>query len=501
MKPISVMIADDDQLVLDYLQTLVDWNALGFELTACAHNGAEAFKLVKKLRPDILITDIVMPGMDGLTLIERLKGLHPGLSILIITSYDEFDYAKRAIQMNVCDYILKNEITAASLTAKLDAIASSIRHSSQVSSSYLRQELAAYFKENDQKGLPESLSAIARERYYFFILSQAAACTRSISQAADARQASLEYLASVLTYLDYPSSHQFVHDGFLVCALRLESTEQERHYSLNSITRKLWQRLASSAGHSCSLFYYPHRLDMASFRALFHEALPLLEFFTMFCPGAPADMKKMLHDEHYNPITRPFQFQLLDGSKERLEEHILSIKEYLAGCCNNRNLNSILDFYQNFCTHAELLSHGGLSLWEPRYFSTPEALSKWIFDTYADAVHMRVHGNTSRYSPAVSSAIAYMEQHYSEASLNAEMISQHAALSVSRLGVLFKQETNRTINEYLTRLRIDNAVYFLQNTSMKIYEISEKCGYRSSQYFSQIFCQYTGRRPIDYRKT
>ena len=98
-------------------------------------------------------------------------------------------------------------------------------------------------------------------------------------------------------------------------------------------------------------------------------------------------------------------------------------------------------------------------------------------------------------------AVEYMQENYSNYALTAEMISEAAHLSASRLGVLFKQETNRTINEYLTELRIEQAIYFLKNTNMKIYEISEKCGYKSSQYFSQVFCSHTGKRPIDYRKT
>lgn len=147
-----------------------------------------------------------------------------------------------------------------------------------------------------------------------------------------------------------------------------------------------------------------------------------------------------------------------------------------------------------------MLSHGQLTVSESRYFYSLEALLNWIFKTYTDCVHIHALGNASQYSAPIRAAIAYMEQNYSNDSLNTETISKHASLSVSRLNVLFKQETNRTINEYLTELRMNNAIWFLQNTNMKIYEIAEKCGYRSSQYFSTVFCTHTGKRPIDYRK-
>ena len=125
---------------------------------------------------------------------------------------------------------------------------------------------------------------------------------------------------------------------------------------------------------------------------------------------------------------------------------------------------------------------------------------KWIFNTYEKCLVALRDGKSARYSLPVKNSIDYMEKNYSDYTLNAEMISEHAALSSGRLGVLFKQETQQTINEYLTHLRISHAIWLLTNTNLKIYEISEKCGYRSSQYFSQVFYQHTGRRPIDYRK-
>ena len=143
-------------------------------LTATAANGTQALKLVRRHRPAILITDIIMPGIVGLALIEQLKEIQPDLQILIITSHDEFDYARRAISLNVSDYILKNEISAASLTAKLTSLAFSIAHSNQISGSFLSQELAAYFANGSStvklSMLPASLTSLSKERYYFFIL-------------------------------------------------------------------------------------------------------------------------------------------------------------------------------------------------------------------------------------------------------------------------------------------------------------------------------------------
>ena len=96
MKEISVVLADDDKLILNDLKSLINWEKLGFQLVETALNGRQALKALKKYRPAILVTDIIMPGMDGLELITRAKELLPDLKILIITSYDDFGYAKKS---------------------------------------------------------------------------------------------------------------------------------------------------------------------------------------------------------------------------------------------------------------------------------------------------------------------------------------------------------------------------------------------------------------------
>ena len=93
-----------------------------------------------------------------------------------------------------------------------------------------------------------------------------------------------------------------------------------------------------------------------------------------------------------------------------------------------------------------------------------------------------------------------MKDNYANSSLTVEQIAERVSLSASRFSVLFRQETNQTVNDYLTELRISQAVFLLENSNYKIYEIAEKVGYKSSQYFSQIFSQKTGYKPLHFRK-
>lgn len=93
-----------------------------------------------------------------------------------------------------------------------------------------------------------------------------------------------------------------------------------------------------------------------------------------------------------------------------------------------------------------------------------------------------------------------MKKNLSDNNLTIDQIAEAAYLSSSRLSVLFRKETGQTVNDYLTDLRISHAIHLLENSNYKIYEIAEKTGYKSSQYFSQVFNQRTGRRPLSFRQ-
>jgi YesN/AraC family two-component response regulator len=183
-----------------------------------------------------------------------------------------------------------------------------------------------------------------------------------------------------------------------------------------------------------------------------------------------------------------------------MENNIMLFKQYVTKCCENYDIESILQLYCGFCTFIETTTNGRMSFKNDLYAPTPEVFLKWLFNTCEQCCQTLKHGSSRQYSAPVEAAISYINQNYSDDRLTAEIISSEVGLSQGRLGVLFKQDTGKTLKEYLTDLRIQKAIHFLQNTNMKIYEISAKCGYHSSQYFSQIIYQYTGKRPLDFRR-
>lgn len=142
----QVMLADDENDVLEVIQKKIDWNALGLEEPVKASNGVEALELAEKVQPDIVMTDIKMPYMDGLELARQLRQLYPDIRIIILSGFDEFEYAKEAVHLNAVEYLLK-PIDSEYLTAVFRKITASLdqeheeRQNQKILQQYYQQSL------------------------------------------------------------------------------------------------------------------------------------------------------------------------------------------------------------------------------------------------------------------------------------------------------------------------------------------------------------------------
>ena len=111
----SVMLVDDEEEVIQIIMKKLDWASMGFQIVGYAHNGAEALELAEECQPDVVMTDIKMPYMDGLELSRRLKERYPSIRIIIFSGFDEFEYAKEAVHLEIEEYVLK-PLNAAEIT-------------------------------------------------------------------------------------------------------------------------------------------------------------------------------------------------------------------------------------------------------------------------------------------------------------------------------------------------------------------------------------------------
>ena len=507
MKELSVVIVDDDQLILNNILNMVNWSNLGFHVVATATSGKKALVQIKSHNPSLLITDIIMPGMNGLELISEAKKVCPNLQVIIISSYEEFEYAKKAIESKVANYVLKSEVTTASFSSQLSIIHQILTSNNQVLASALNLEISEILDKDEEfeeiirnRSFPQ-IAKVINNFYHFFIISQRTGFTRYVHDALYHFTDSADQVYKALSSMDDFESAPIIlqHKQYCIVGITLEGSKKNNEYALNSLKRKMIMYLNKSTTHNCILFSSKSTLTLKQLYEFYVKNQPMLSFYSLFQPVSSITFPELCSIPH-SINSQSFNFKSLSQDTEHIENDILKLKDYLTTCYQNKNYPSLVNFFQEFCSHINISSISSSNDDIVHFFPSFEYLLKFVFNSYEKSINYSQNIQLREYSPAVETAVKYMQKNYCDYSLTAEDISYKASLSPSRLGVLFKQETGKTINEFLIDTRIHNAIYLLSNTTMKIYEISDQCGYKSSQYFSQMFYRKTGKRPIEYRK-
>lgn len=106
-EPYKILLVDDEAEVRTSIIRKIDWSAVGFQVVGDAENGVDALEKIEQLEPDVVLTDIRMPYMDGLEMAERLREIHPSIKVVLFSGFDDFEYAQKAIKLNIIEYILK----------------------------------------------------------------------------------------------------------------------------------------------------------------------------------------------------------------------------------------------------------------------------------------------------------------------------------------------------------------------------------------------------------
>jgi|GEM_PF-1680804 len=516
MDLIPVMLVDDDQLVLDDLQTIIDWKHLGFRILATATNGKKALALYQKHHPRLVITDIVMPLMTGLELAAAIHLDDPDVELLIVTSYDEFEYAKKALQSGVADYILKTELNPISLSQKLASIQKRLdeemysqQHAQRLElQDYLKSELSdeKYFLENpiSQSGTSQ-IKTILNQKYTFFLVSKVLLLEKKYYDPLDSTKnesgKELYLLLKKMDMVSFPSLILFHLQNIIVLGVPLNVNKEMRSSTIQHTCKKILNYLYTvDMNGAYVVFYHINRFRITEFKHYFKKLESIILFCTYFQDNYIIDLKE-LESMQVVRTEKVFSYDILKQNIKYEEKIQELFQEHLALLFQNHDLYGLLYFYKNICTTFESIASHSLRMDEDCRITSQEYYMNWLMKSYHNCLELIQYNTTAGYTKVTQNAISYIEKKYSDSDLSLDSIADYVELSIGRLSVLFKKDTGMTINEYIINTRIREAIFLLENTNYKIYEIAEKVGYKSSQYFSQIFAQKTNKRPIDFRKS
>lgn len=490
---ITTLLVDDDQLVLDDLSNLISWDELGFKIIGKAKNAKLALKLFKEFQPKLVITDIIMPPTNGIELISEIKKISQDTFFLILSSYEDFHYAKSALQMGVSDYLLKTEISAFILEDKMRKISAEIKSYSQTKKAHISLELENYFRFPSLNSYASnSVTEHIKDNLYYFFLCSVPMLFRSKTDAHHTPLFTKDFVNDFSHCLELSDlDFCFPVDSFILIGISHNS-------SFLSETITLWNSRIIAAfrnfEYNGCVFYTEKLSTFFELKKIYMQERSRLEYRLFFMSKQSAAIKQA--EENLSPSMKNIQIPTYETFSELVknENGKKQLLIWLKLLHEAEDYSMLQTFLQNACTlfHLKLRD-------EAIKLSSFQAFESWLEKEY-DNLHTSGQHSIEHYSIHVKNAILYIRNHYTDSSLSIEKIAEDIGISSGRISVLFKQEVCKTINEYITGIRIDAAIDLLIHSNYKIYEIAERVGYHSSQYFSQIFFNYTGRKPLDYRK-
>lgn len=497
-----VMVADDEVPIRQWLEFCIN-KLEEYKVVGSAANGAKGYSLFRKTMPEIVITDIRMPVMDGLEMMKMIQHINPAAEVVVLTSHEDFEYARSAMKLGALEYILKTEITEESLKAVLDRA---------------RTELAGAASGSLEKTEEE----VSNRNHYLrsLVLSRhAGIVTEKMLEEYDIALEHGSYaVLDVMTKEESPSrivlpEGAFVHT--LKVPLDLNHTMLVGNLNKNcspslakqqtlieQCCRELLNQIPCSIG--CSDIYdNPSRLGEAMRQAHDRVKLSFYEPERQIFTNQPMGKRRLENGEKYK---LRFSKELINQNfKKALEIRNQMMEEVRRERVTN--IDSICKLYQFFLTSIyhitrddaerveEQLTDLGACIQNAESLNALDEILKREFES-CGAFAM---GN-AEYSASIRSAIRYMEEHYAE-SLQLADVAAYVGLSAEYLSRLFKDETGIKFVVYLNNLRLKHALRLLETTNLKVYEIAEQVGYSNLSYFSTVFKKNFGQNPFDYKNT
>lgn len=532
---IKVVVADDEAKVAQLICNLVDWQGFDMQIVGVAHNGIEALELVRQHRPDLVVTDIRMPGCDGLSLIQKAKEMQPHLEFIIISGYRHFDYAQSAIKYGVSDYLLK-PIKKDELSTTLEKMRwNHMRRTQQLSQQEQLQLRAQGDKERLRNGVfsllrtqpqEEGITLEQLNRDYYFAMQPGVFQVALLkidgdydsmhSEGISVLRGKVEgILAETLAPACYDMQAQFVNTTAQMVLNYAPGTQAEMRKCMRNVLDAL--RMQNSVFPSAvftlaqgETLEAPENLAQSMQSAQSTLAQRLLRG----AGGLLEPQQGELHAEQDGALlgtgARGLEAAMevmdpkaVDDVMEEFAQQVLTAKQlsgedvlYLANeMCSSylllaRNLGIWLEssgmVYDEFCSRLDLCRDAE---------EVMQCLAQTVHITFAAALQAK---NEEEAKP-IRGAKQYIAAHYAEA-ITLEQVAEQVGFNPSYFSTLFKKETGQTFSEYLQHVRIDKAKEMLRETDWPVARVCEEVGYADLKYFTGVFKKATGIKPGEFRK-
>lgn len=534
----KVFLVEDEYIVREGIKNNIDWEKNGYDFCGEASDGELAFPMISEKRPDIVITDIRMPFMDGIELSRMIKEEYPEIKIIILSGHEEFEYAKAAIQIGVEEYLLK-PINGDELLQVVNRVAQKIKEENES-------------RETLQEGEGDENFEYAKRQLLSSLIDDNASLSDAMEQG---KKIHLNLMAQCYNIMMLKLQRKNKEQGFSQRILELyktmEDTLKEQDGQSIMFDRAPEGKVILFMGSGEEEI----RRNMDVFAGQFREILPEYEDVTYFgSVGVPVMRLRELgesyeaasHGFSYRFLTEPNQivdnhtvfdqtrnekkFSCSIGSvdiqnldKQKIESFLKGgemdeihffVEEYMKNT-GDAGKNSmifrqyiVMDMFFAASHFLTQITDGREQLGEP--FESPEQMQKMVSDLEATVVYIkelftkvmqvRDAQTTEHNSDVVENAKKYISENYHDEELTLNTVAHEVNVSPNHLSAMFSQKTGQTFVKYLTDVRMHRAKELLKCTSKRSNEICEEVGYRDPHYFSHLFKKNVGCSPIQYRE-
>lgn len=534
---LKVFLVEDEVVMRKGIKNNIPWEKEGFVLVGEASDGELAYPLIKKTKPDILITDIKMPFMDGLELSSIVKKEMPNTKIIILSGYGEFDYAKQAISIGVTDYLLK-PISSAKLLESIKEVAAVIE----------KEQEQLKMMEQYENEMRENIT-IKRQNLFQKILAGQSSAMEIMEEAQDlglelTAPAYLVMMFKTVIYgdsscysealvkaskeiMDLAASYEQVltfDRGLEGLAFVIKGDGEEE---LQDFTAEFVRALKAVMDGYHSVEYFGgigsvvQRLrDLSQSYDAASKAFSS-RFFTEWNKIISyKDVSKMHHLNEDKIDLNAIQSSQMDRKEVEdflkngtIEEVDNFIEEYFlrVGESNYKSLMfrqyivmdlfaCVLGFLEGLGVNPDKLPEELQNINETATkILSIENLKFRLRKLFSEAIQLRDNASKGKFHLLLEEAKHYIKENYYHNDISLNTVATNVNISPSYFSSIFSQETGQTFTEYLTEVRIEKAKELLMCTNLRASEIGYQVGYKDSHYFSYIFKKETGCTPKEYR--
>ncbi|WP_336743392.1 response regulator transcription factor [Paenibacillus sp. y28] len=513
----KVMLVDDERIILEGISNVVDWEACGTVLAATARNGLEALDRMAEHLPDIVISDIKMPGMDGLELVAQSQKLYPNTQFILLSGFSEFEYARTAMQYGVKHYLLKpcNE------NVIMDALKECAK---EISTSETREHFIQNMKYGLQKILPHVKEQFLKEfvtnktygtkdwEYYrqlFDLNSQAQKIRLILFQLEGDFE--FEHMFAIKNIaediLGKTILSTTIGDHVLILIEEEEdtaSTLQERIVEIRKTFKEYYKKdttiaLSEPDTIAGARKLYRETLECINYRFYLGEG-SLITKQDVWMPDAVKDEDFSFDSEQLYMAVKTGQWDEASGEIEHIFNSLnglrLSIpmtKSYVIQMYMAMIRLGEADRMEEFMQKLPVLA-------EMHTLQTIEAFFRQVAE---EITLYHYEKNKNKHSAIIQKVIETINEHMGNPDLSIHWIAQTILfMNPDYVGKLFKKETGERFSNYVMKIRINKAIELIEaSDDVKIFELADKLGFgENPQYFSQVFKKYTGLTPTEYKR-